>query len=136
MRQLLEREQLSTQVEVDSAGTGDWHVGEPPDARARAAAKRRGIKLGGRARAVVRKDFELFDYIVAMDGANQRDLWRIAPDDAARAKIVLFRNYDPGSPRDAALPDPYYGGSSGFERVLDLVEDASAGLLDAIRKTI
>ncbi|MGB5547033.1 MAG: low molecular weight protein-tyrosine-phosphatase [Polyangiales bacterium] len=134
MRQLLEREQLSTQVDVDSAGTGDWHVGEPPDARARAAAKRRGIKLGGRARAVVRKDFELFDYIVAMDGANQRDLRRIAPDDAARAKIVLFRNYDPGSPRDAALPDPYYGEGDGFEAVLDLCEAASRGLLQHIRE--
>lgn len=134
MRQLLERERLSAQVAIDSAGTGDWHVGEPPDGRATAAAELRGIKLGGRARAVVRKDFELFDYIVAMDRANQRDLRRIAPDDTARAKIVLFRNYDPDSPRDADLPDPYYGEGDGFETVLDLCEAASRGLLQHIRE--
>lgn len=134
MRQLLERERLSAQVAIDSAGTGDWHVGEPPDGRATAAAELRGIKLGGRARAVVRKDFELFDYIVAMDRANQRDLRRIAPDDTARAKIVLFRNYDPDSPRDADLPDPYYGEGDGFETVLDLCEAASRGLLQQIRE--
>lgn len=134
MRQLLEREQLSAQVAIDSAGTGDWHVGEPPDGRATAAAELRGIRLGGRARAVVRKDFELLDYIVAMDRANQRDLRRIAPDDTARAKIVLFRNYDPDSPRDADLPDPYYGEGDGFETVLDLCEAASRGLLQHIRE--
>jgi len=73
MRQLLQEEQLTAQVEIDSAGTGDWHLGEPPDRRARAAGKRRGIDISGRARRVVAKDFEYFDYVIAMDRSNERD---------------------------------------------------------------
>lgn len=134
MRQHVEREQLSDEIKIDSAGTGDWHVGEPPDRRAGASAKRRGIELAGRARRVETKDFERFDYLIAMDRANQRDLRRMAPDDAAKAKVVLFRNYDPDSPRDADVPDPYYGEGDGFETVLDICEAASRGLLQHIRE--
>ncbi|NNE17657.1 MAG: low molecular weight phosphotyrosine protein phosphatase [Myxococcales bacterium] len=135
MRRLLELEQLTAQVDIDSAGTGGWHVGEPPDPRATASAKRRGIELAGRARTVETKDFGRFDYLIAMDRANQRDLLRIAPDDVAKAKIVLFRNYDPDSPRDADVPDPYYGEGDGFETVLDICEAASHGLLRHIRES-
>jgi len=134
MRQLLEEEQLTAQIEIDSAGTGDWHVGEPPDRRARAAGKRRGIDIRGRARRVVAKDFECFDYVIAMDRSNERDLLRLAPGAAADAKVVLFRSYDPGSPRDADVPDPYYGEGDGFERVLDICEAACRGLLRHIRE--
>jgi protein-tyrosine phosphatase len=134
MRQLLELEQLTAEIEIDSAGTGDWHVGEPPDRRARTSAKRRGIELAGRARRVETKDFVRFDYLIAMDRANQRDLLRMAPDDLAKAKIVLFRNYDPDAPRDADVPDPYYGEGDGFETVLDICEAASRGLLQHIRE--
>jgi protein-tyrosine phosphatase len=134
MRRLLEEEQLTTEVEIDSAGTGDWHVGEPPDRRARAAGQRRGITLDGRARRVVAKDFEFFDYVVAMDRSNLNDLLRLAPDDAGQAKVVLFRNYDPDSPRDADVPDPYYGEGDGFEAVIDICEAACRGLLQYIRK--
>jgi len=134
MRRLLEEEQLTTEVEIDSAGTGDWHVGEPPDHRARAAGQRRGIALEGRARRVVAKDFEFFDYVVAMDRSNLNDLLRLAPDDAGQAKVVLFRNYDPDSPRDADVPDPYYGEGDGFEAVIDVCEAACWGLLQHIRK--
>ena len=134
MRRLLEEEQLTTEVEIDSAGTGDWHVGEPPDRRARAAGQRRGITLDGRARRVVVKDFEFFDYVVAMDRSNLNDLLRLAPDDAGQAKVVLFRNYDPDSPRDADVPDPYYGEGDGFEAVIDICEAACRGLLQHIRK--
>ncbi|MBW1754822.1 MAG: low molecular weight phosphotyrosine protein phosphatase [Deltaproteobacteria bacterium] len=134
MRRLLEEEQLTTEVEIDSAGTGDWHVGEPPDRRARAAGQRRGITLDGRARRVVAKDFEFFDYVVAMDRSNLNDLLRLAPDDAGQAKVVLFRNYDPDSPRDADVPDPYYGEGDGFEAVIDICEAACRGLLQHIRK--
>jgi protein-tyrosine phosphatase len=134
MRRLLEEEQLTTEVEIDSAGTGDWHVGEPPDRRARAAGQRRGIALEGRARRVVAKDFEFFDYVVAMDRSNLNDLLRLAPDDAGQAKVVLFRNYDPDSPRDADVPDPYYGEGDGFEAVIDICEAACRGLLQHIRK--
>ncbi len=134
MRQLLEREHLDREIQIDSAGTGDWHLGEPPDRRATASAKRRGIELAGRARMVERKDFERFDYLIAMDRANQRDLLRMAPDEAAKSKVVLFRSYDPGSPRDADVPDPYYGEGDGFETVLDICEAASQGLLQHIRE--
>ncbi|MGB5364677.1 MAG: low molecular weight protein-tyrosine-phosphatase [Polyangiales bacterium] len=134
MRRLLARERLDGAIKIDSAGTGDWHVGEPPDGRATASAKRRGIELAGRARTVEAKDFVRFDYLIAMDRTNQRDLHRMAPDDSARAKIVLFRNYDPDSPRDADVPDPYYGEGDGFETVLDICEAASRGLLQHIRE--
>jgi len=134
MRQLLEREHLVAEIEIDSAGTGAWHVGEPPDRRATASAKRRGIELAGRARRVESNDFEHFDYLVAMDRANQRDLLRMAPDEAAKAKVVLFRNYDPDSPRDADVPDPYYGEGDGFKTVLDICEAATRGLLQQIRE--
>lgn len=134
MRQLLEREQLDGQVQIDSAGTGDWHLGEPPDRRAKAAAKRRGIEVGGRARKVVTNDFDRFDYVIAMDRANQRHLLRIAPGKVSKSKVALFRNYDPDSPRDADVPDPYYGEGDGFERVLDICEAACRGLLQHIRE--
>jgi len=134
MRRLLEEEQLTAQIEIDSAGTGDWHVGEPPDRRATAAATRRGIEIGGRARRVVARDFEHFDYVIAMDRSNHSDLLRLAPSADGKAKVVLFRNYDPASPRDADVPDPYYGRGDGFERVLDICEAACRGLLRDIRE--
>jgi protein-tyrosine phosphatase len=134
MRRLLEEEQRTTYIEIDSAGTGDWHVGEPPDRRAKAAAKRRGVDVRGRARRVVAKDFDDFDYVIAMDRSNRSDLLRLAANEAGRAKIELFRNYDPDSPRDADVPDPYYGEGDGFERVLDICEAACRGLLQHIRE--
>jgi protein-tyrosine phosphatase len=134
MRQLLQQEQLANRIEIDSAGTGEWHVGEPPDRRARAAAKRRGIDVSGRARRVVSKDFEYFDYMVAMDRLNQSDLLRLAPSASGETKVALFRNYDPDSPRDADVPDPYYGKGNGFETVLDICEAACRGLLGHIRE--
>jgi protein-tyrosine phosphatase len=134
MRHLLETEQLAAHIEIDSAGTGAWHVGEPPDRRARAAGKRRGIDVRGRARRVVTKDFEYFDYVIAMDRANHSDLRRMAPSQEGEVKIELFRNFDPSSPRDADVPDPYYGEGDGFERVLDICEAACRGLLQHIRE--
>jgi protein-tyrosine phosphatase len=134
MRRLLEEEHLSGEIEIDSAGTGDWHVGEPPDRRATAAGNRRGIELTGRARRVVPRDFVYFDYVVAMDRANHCDLLRLAPDEAGKAKVALLRNYDPDSPRDADVPDPYYGEGDGFETVLDICEAACRGLLQHLRE--
>jgi len=135
MRQLLEEEQLAARIEIDSAGTGDWHVGESPDRRARAAGKRRGVDIRGRARKVVAKDFAYFDYVIAMDRSNRSDLLRLAPDEAGGAKVELFRNYDPDSSPDTDVPDPYYGeGDDGFERVLDICEVACRGLLEHIRE--
>ena len=134
MRRLVQQEELAAHIELDSAGTGDWHVGEPPDRRSAAAAKRRGIRIDGRARRVVARDFDDFDYLVAMDRSNRNDLLRLAPSKAGEAKVSLFRDYDPDSPPDADVPDPYYGKGDGFETVLDICEAACRGLLQDIRE--
>ena len=119
---------LADQIEADSAGTHAYHVGEPADRRATAAAERRGVSLAGiRARRVGADDFERFDYIIAMDQDNQMHLLDLAPDEH-RSKVRLFLSFS--SEDESEVPDPYYGGSAGFERVLDLVESASRGLLE------
>lgn len=135
MRRLVREEGLEDAVTIDSAGTGDWHVGSPPDERAAAAARRRGIVLDGRARQVRAADFDDFDLLVAMDASNRRDLERLAPDAAARAKVVALREFDPLAVREGELdvPDPYFGGAGGFEYVLDVVDRACRGLLDHVR---
>ena len=136
MRAALARAGLSDRVAVDSAGTGGWHVGEPPDPRTRAAAARRGIELDHLGQQFTRRDFARFDLVVAMDTANRRTLLAMAPDAEARAKVVLLRSYDPDAPPDAEVPDPYYGGADGFEHVLDICEAACAGLLVEVRARI
>jgi protein-tyrosine phosphatase len=135
MRSLVREAGLEGQIEIGSAGTGGWHAGDPPDARATEAAHRRGITLEGAARQVRPDDFERYDLLLAADRENLRDLRAIAPDDGARAKVRLLREFDPhsdGAP-DLDVPDPYYGGADGFEEVLDLVEAACRGLLEHAR---
>ncbi len=114
--------------ELDSAGTGSWHVGNPPDPRSVVAAAARGIDLSNlRARQVCQRDFMTFDLILAMDAANHATLLALAPQDYAE-KIQLFLNNTPdGGKRE--VPDPYYGGEDGFEDILDLVEEGSRALL-------
>jgi protein-tyrosine phosphatase len=115
-------------VEIDSAGTHDYHVGEPPDDRAIAAARRRGIDLSSlRARTVQTSDFDSYDLILAMDEQNLRELRRRAPA-ARHDRIRLMMEFAASSPV-RAVPDPYYGGPQGFEQVLDLLEEAAEGLL-------
>ena len=119
---------LADQIKTDSAGTHAYHVGEPPDRRATAAAERRGVSLAGiRARRVSDADFERFNYIIAMDEDNQMRLLDQAPEEH-HSKVRLFLSFS--SEDESEVPDPYYGGSAGFERVLDLVESASRGLLE------
>ena len=135
MRHLLREQGLEDEIQIDSAGTGGWHVGAPPDERATEAARRRGIALDGAARQVRASDFEDYDLLLAADRENLRHLRAIAPDDEARAKVRLLREFDPdshGAP-DLDVPDPYYGGPGGFEEVLDLVEAACRGLLAEVR---
>ena len=121
---------LADKIDVDSAGTHTYHVGEPPDRRANAAAERRGVSLTDiKARRVADSDFERFDYIIAMDEDNQARLVDQAPDEY-RDKVRLFLSY--ASVSETEVPDPYYGGAAGFERVLDLVEEASRGLLETL----
>src|SRR5919198_6401857 len=126
MRALLREEGLDGQIELDSAGTGGWHAGDPPDPRAVAAAHGRGIALDGTARQVTAEDFERFDLLLAMDRENERELLVRAPDAAARAKVHLLREFDPAAVAagDLDVPDPYFGGARGFEHVLDLVQAA------------
>ena len=133
MRRLLDEEGLADRVHVESAGTGGWHVGEPPDERATLAARRRGIALAGAAQQVRRADFRSFDLLIAMDRENLRELLAIAPDEEAAEKVRLLREFDPAASGDLDVPDPYHGGDRGFETVLDLVEAACRGLLDELR---
>jgi len=132
MRHLVALRGLDHEVFIDSAGIGGWHVGDAPDSRSAQVAARRGITLEGAARQVRAADFEDFDLLLCADATNVRDLRRLAPDDEAAAKIRLLREFDPASDGDLDVPDPYYGGAEGFDRVLDLVEAACAGLLDEI----
>jgi len=121
---------LGDRIVVDSAGTHAYHVGEPPDRRAFAAAERRGISLAEiQARRIADSDFEEFDYIIAMDEANQQRLVDQAPEEH-RFKVQLFMSF--ASVGETEVPDPYYGGAAGFERVLDLIEEASRGLLETL----
>ncbi|MCL6555594.1 MAG: low molecular weight phosphotyrosine protein phosphatase [Burkholderiales bacterium] len=129
----LEEAGLHHHVEVDSAGTHDYHIGQPPDARARAAGLRRGYRMDHlRGRQVSERDFERFDYVLAMDMDNLEHLVRLCPQTHAH-KLSLFMEYARNF-REREVPDPYYGGPAGFEQVLDMVEDASRGLLEHIRR--
>lgn len=133
MRHLLEAEKLTDSFLIDSAGTSAYHVGEAPDARSTAAAKRRGIRLSGASRQFVRADFARFDWVIAMDRENQRELLDLAPNAAARQKVHLFRNFDASAAANADTPDPYYGGEHGFDVVIDICERACRGLLAHVR---
>ena len=127
-RALLVQRAPQLSVELDSAGTHDYHVGEPPDARSIAAALRRGIDLSAlRARTVRTSDFDEFDLILAMDEQNLRELRRRAPAHR-HERIRLMMEFGPDASL-RAVPDPYYGGPPGFEQVLDLLEEAAEGLL-------
>jgi protein-tyrosine phosphatase len=134
MRHLVAERGLEDEIVIDSAGTGGWHVGHPPDERSARVAAGRGIALEGAARQVRPADFRDFDLLLCADASNARELRRLAPDAEAAAKIRLLREFDPGSQGapDLDVPDPYYGGPDGFDHVLDLVEAACAGLLDEI----
>ena len=133
MRALATLEAPELGLEVDSAGTAGYHIGEPPDPRMQAAAARRGYQLQAlRARIVEPGDFERFDLILAMDRENLAVLHRRAPE-LVRERVRLFLEFAPhGAPQE--VPDPYYGGANGFEEVLDLVESAARGLLSYLRQ--
>lgn len=130
-RHLAARRGVLDRLRVDSAGTHDYHVGEPPDARSVAHAARRGYDLTAlRARQVSRADFHEFDRILAMDRGHLRQLQAIAPA-GSPSRLAMFLDHS-GNWRGQDVPDPYYGGARGFEEVLDMVEDAAARLLEEI----
>ncbi|MDE3739579.1 MULTISPECIES: low molecular weight protein-tyrosine-phosphatase [Pseudomonas] len=131
LRHKLREAGLAGQVQVDSAGTGDWHVGKAPDARTRVAAQRRGYDLSQlRARQVEVDDFGHFDLVLAMDESNLANLHRLRPGNAAAELDLFLRRYQLELDE---VPDPYYGGEAGFEQVLDLVEQACDALILEIK---
>lgn len=133
MRYLIEKEGLSDQIVCDSAGTASYHLGEPPDRRMKAAAEKRGIKLEGKARQFQPSDFEKYDLILAMDRDNYWSLVSLDPEKKYRDKIKMMCNYAKSYP-DQEVPDPYYGGTEGFNHVIDLLLDACSELLESIKK--
>lgn len=133
LRAVAAREAPELEIEVDSAGTAGYHIGEPPDLRTRQAASRRGYDMSPlRARIVEPRDFEEFDLILAMDRENLEVLHRRAPAHT-RHRVRLFLEFAPNA-TVTEVPDPYYGGPNGFEEVLDLVESATYGLLQHLRQ--
>ncbi len=131
-RRMADESGLGELVRTDSAGTHGYHVGDPPDLRAQAAAARRGYDLSRlRARRVERTDFDRFDLVLAMDRDNHAFLAKLAPPSSAH-KLEMMLRYA-RSARTLDVPDPYYGGDAGFDAVLDMLEDASRGLLDVLR---
>ncbi|PAU75693.1 low molecular weight protein-tyrosine-phosphatase [Halomonas salipaludis] len=125
---------LSEVVEVDSCGTGGWHIGKAPDARAQAAARQRGVDVSQlRARQLDAADFARFDYLLAMDDDNLASLEAMRPDDCtAHVGLLLDFAGEPGR----AVPDPYYGGEQGFDEVFALVERAADGLIEHLRQRL
>lgn len=132
-RRLLERVDLAEKVYVDSAGTHSYHIGSPPDTRSQAMALSRGVDLRHlRARQVTAADLVEFDYVLAMDRDNFDHLLALGKEPESR-RVRLFLDFAPDLP-EREVPDPYYGGSGGFERVMDLVEEAARGLLIDIKE--
>ncbi len=130
-RHLLAERPAATRIEIESAGTGAAHEGEAPDRRSTETAARRGITLAGAAARFDAEDFARFEWVVAMDSANKNDLLARAPSAQDAAKVVLLREWDPDSegPHDLDVPDPYYGGASGFDDVLDICLRSCRALL-------
>jgi protein-tyrosine phosphatase len=132
MNYLLEKHGLQGQIVCDSAGTGGYHIGNPPDRRMNAAAQTKlGITLQGAARQFSRQDFEKFDLILAMDRENYQDILRLDREEKYSDKVRLMCEFCQKYP-DEEVPDPYYGGTEGFNYVIDLLMDACSGLLHEI----
>lgn len=129
---LVEEAGLEERFEIDSAGTGSWHVGEVPDARASMVASRHGVDLPSRARQLTEDDVARFDYVIAMDRENLRNIERMADSTGSDASVKLLRDYDPEENGDE-VPDPYYGGASGFENVYSMVMRSCQSLLNQLR---
>ena len=132
-KKLVREAGLDDRITIESRGTGDWHTGEPADARARAAAERRGVVLDGTACRFEREDFARFDVILSMDTRVLDTLRRMARTDGERERVHNFRAFDPDALPDAPVPDPYYGGADGFDEVFDICEAGCRGLLAHVR---
>lgn len=131
-RQMTRDAGLNGRYQVDSAGTGAWHIGEPPDSRMQQVAARHGLRYSGKARQFVLGDFQAFDWIIAMDTENRSRLLQLATSPEEAAKVRLLRTFDPQGGPNAVVPDPYYSGIEGFENVYHIVERSCRGLLWAL----
>lgn len=129
---LAEQAGMGDRYLADSAGTGGWHTGEQPDARMRQVAAGRGFRYDGNARQFTPADFDRFDWIIAMDASNRSNLAALARSETDADKIRMMRAFDPAGNSDDPVPDPYYGGIDGFERVYDIVERSCRGLLETL----
>jgi protein-tyrosine phosphatase len=132
MKAIVEKHGLAHRFEIDSAGTSGYHAGDAADARMRRHARNRGLELTSISRQVQLRDFDYFDWIIAMDDSNYNDLLSLTRSDAHRKKVVKMTDFC-SLPDVDHVPDPYYGGDAGFERVLDILEDACAGFLQSLR---
>lgn len=135
MNHLIQQANLDGTIICDSAGTSSYHIGSPPDRRMAAAASRRGIKLVGEARQFEISDFQEFDLILAMDRENYRDILRLDRQQQYRHKVKLMCDFA-AAHQLKEVPDPYYGGEAGFDKVIDLLLDACGGLLEYVNKDL
>lgn len=133
MKRFVDKNELQEIIEVDSAGTSGWHEGDLPDERMRAHGEARGYDFSSKARKFRKNDFDLFDYIIVMDDSNYNNVKSLANNNEHIEKIRMMTDFLVQNAHHNFIPDPYYGDSSGFEFVLDLLEDASEGLLQSIK---
>lgn len=131
---LIEQNGLSDKFEIDSAGTGSWHIGDLPDSRMRKMALSKGIEMKHKARQIKKKDLTYYDLILAMDTQNYYDITRIANNQVEKKKIMMFRKFDDSVEGEADVPDPYYGGIQNFENVWNIVSRTNKGLLEWIKQ--
>jgi protein-tyrosine phosphatase len=132
-RHLAAQEGLGDRFQVESSAIGPWHVGEPYDPRARRAASAHGVQLHGAPTQIKARDFDRFDWLIALDADIADSLRRLTPSAPARAKIRLLREFDPGANGDLNVPDPYYGGPQDFEHVYQIIERSCRALLDELK---
>ncbi len=130
---LIQEEGLENQIITHSAGTGNWHVGSPPDTRMKATARKKGVPLTSRAQQIQPGDIRRFDLILAMDQSNRDTLEYMCSPEVAAKKIRLFRSFDPEANSDLDVPDPYYGRDDGFEYVFQIVHRTCPSILDYVK---
>lgn len=135
-RHLAQQAGLADSFHVESAGLGNWHVGDPPDARATRTARARGVMLDGVAQQFTARDFERFDLALALDEDIYAGLLRLARTPAERDKVKYLRDYDPQAGADKDVPDPYYSDQRAFDRAYELVEQSCRGLLATLQSSI
>lgn len=134
-RHLVEQAGLADRIEIDSAGTSSYHIGDPPDQRATTVARGRGIALTGASRQLIKRDLEWFDYVIVMDADNYEAAQHLAGGKRSSVHVHLLREFDAEAAGDLDVPDPYYGGARGFEKVHDIVDRSCRALLAHIRAT-